>query len=137
MTHRTQSALRHLSLRFVAMLFGKGTKPLPIGDPWLAACLGIHLGSEAASRRFTLESQVDGVTTDAKDATGFPLPHPIQFDGIDDFLAQIKTIGFRHGTQGERSIFLAYILTNMATSIIPNSNLDGSESFIPRGLYNS
>ena len=101
------------------MLFSKGTKPLPIGDPWLAAYLGIHLGSKAASRRFTLESQVDGVTTDAKDATGFPLPHPIQFDGIDDFLAQIKAVGFRYGTQGERSIFLAYILTTMATSIFP------------------
>ena len=84
MTHRTQSALRHLSLCFVAMLFGKGRKPFPIRDPWLAACLGIHLGSEAAGRPFTLEPQVDGITTDAKDATGFPLPHPIQFDGIDD-----------------------------------------------------
>ncbi len=30
--------------------------------------------------------------TDAKDGTGFPLPHPIQFDGIDDFLAQIKAV---------------------------------------------
>jgi hypothetical protein len=66
------------------MLFGKGTKPLPIRDPWLAACLGIHLGSEAAGRRFTLEPQVDGVTTDAKDATGFALPHPIPFDGVFD-----------------------------------------------------
>jgi hypothetical protein len=99
------------------MLFGKGTKPLPIRDPWLAACLGIHLGSEAAGRRFTLEPQVDGVTTDAKDATGFALPHPIPFDGVDDFLVQIKAVGFRHGTQREKSIFLAYVLTNMATAI--------------------
>jgi hypothetical protein len=103
------------------MLFGKGTKPLPTRDPWLVACLGIHLGSEAASRRFTLELQVNGITTDAKDATGFALPHPIQFDGIDDFLVQIKAVGFRHGTQGEGSIFLAYILINMATSILRSS----------------
>ena len=43
-----------------------------------------------AALRLSHKSMV--LRTDAKDGTGFPLPHPIQFDGIDDFLAQIKAV---------------------------------------------
>ena len=80
------------------MLLSKGSKRLPVLD--LPLSRRHHPGGwlKATGRRFALQPQVDGVTSDLKQRTGLTLLQPIKFYGADDLLTQIKAVGFGHFT---------------------------------------
>lgn len=81
------------------MLLSKGSKRFPVLDLLLIRRYHPDGWLKATRRRFALQPQVDGVTADLKQRTGFTLLQPIEFYRLDNLLTQIEAVGFGHVTR--------------------------------------
>ena len=57
----------------------------------------VRFGSKIAGLGLSLEPEVNGVATDAKELTGLALFESVLLDGLEDFLSEVVAVGLWHG----------------------------------------
>ena len=75
------------------MHLDKGAKLLPVGDFMVMTRRLIRTRLKISGFCFALQPEIDGVSTNVEQFTGFAFLQPIQFDGFDHLLAKIVAVG--------------------------------------------
>lgn len=86
--------LRHLNLGLIAMDFNKRPKLRPIGNFAIFVGGWPGLWFDVSSVCPALEPQVDSVATDIEQIADFGFGKTIKFNRLENFLAEIVTVGF-------------------------------------------
>ena len=76
------------------MQFGKLSELVPIRD-FVGSAMGtIRLCLVVSGFSLPLQPQVNRVATELEDLSRFAFLHPIELDGLNDFLTQVVAVGF-------------------------------------------
>jgi len=76
---------------------GKGAESLPVGDFGFSSRGPIDFGSVVTSGCFALQPLVDGIATDVENLASFALLEAIEFDRLNDLLAEVIAVCIGHG----------------------------------------
>lgn len=92
-TNLARPQFSHLVLSLIPMHLDKGAKLLPVGDFMVMTRRLIRTRLKISGFCFALQPEIDGVSTNVEQFTGFAFLQPIQFDGFDHLLAKIVAVG--------------------------------------------